>query len=206
MMAVMPPTPMSAAHPPSWPRVVVSSLPAASQASHGSYGAYIAELLAGGMVGARRGTDTGDHPPITPVRLGGGLSGSTASLFNMIVRHFICTVSPDCEYITTKVRCTTFSLAHSLYQWINDHVFACATSQAVATIGEEEFSTTGKRVTVPGWTALSSLSSLADTLLPEFRQGQRLGVRNLALREGQTKPPGYLTESELITMMEKHGA
>ena len=97
---------------------------------------------------------------------------------------------------------------------INDALCVClcvlgttrATSQVVATIGEEEFSTTGKRVTVPGWTALSSLSSLADTLLPEFRQGQRLGVRNLALREGQTKPPGYLTESELITMMEKHGA
>lgn len=133
-----------------WPRTVVAGGVPGSfcttgtrgsvlQASHASYGAFVAELLGGAMVPARRGTDTGDHPPITPMRGGGayctghaahahaqlhwqhsartdchvasraatvsagGLSGSTAALYNMIVRHFIATVSPDCEYITTKV-------------------------------------------------------------------------------------------------------
>ena len=63
------------------------------------------------------------------------------SLYNMIVRHFISTVSPDCEYITTKV---------------------------AASIGSETFTAVGKRVVNPGWTALSTSASMQDTVIPEF--------------------------------------
>lgn len=41
--------------------------------------------------------------------------------------------------------------------------------------------------------------------MPDFREGERFSFASLALRDGQTAPPGYLTESELIEKMEKHG-
>jgi DNA topoisomerase IA len=39
--------------------------------------------------------------------------------------------------------------------------------------------------------------------LPDLKSGDEVEVQNLMLREGKTEPPDYLTESELITLMEK---
>ena len=44
-----------------------------------------------------------------------------------------------------------------------------------------------------------------ENKLPDFREGERFSFASLALRDGQTAPLGYLTESELIEKMEKHG-
>ena len=48
-------------------------------------------------------------------------------------------------------------------------------------------------------------SENSDVTLPEFAEGENLTIAQCKLRLGQTSPPGYLTESELIGMMEKHG-
>lgn len=45
----------------------------------------------------------GDHPPITPMRANEGeLEGEQARLYDLVTRHFIATVSPDCVYEKTK--------------------------------------------------------------------------------------------------------
>ncbi len=41
----------------------------------------------------RQGVDKGDHPPITPVNLASDLFGDKARLYDMIVRHFLATVT-----------------------------------------------------------------------------------------------------------------
>ena len=41
--------------------------------------------------------------------------------------------------------------------------------------------------------------------VPAVAQGERLAVKEVKLAEKATSPPGYLTESDLITLMEKHG-
>ncbi len=39
--------------------------------------------------------------------------------------------------------------------------------------------------------------------MPKLNKGDELPVKELKLSERQTSPPDYLTESDLITLMEK---
>ncbi|KAB7499440.1 DNA topoisomerase 3-beta-1 [Armadillidium nasatum] len=47
--------------------------------------------------------------------------------------------------------------------------------------------------------------SLEDEVIPNLKKGDELTIVEVKLIEKQTSPPDYLTESELITLMEKHG-
>ena len=74
------------------------------QKSHPTWGAFVSRLLdESSMTSPKRGVDAGDHPPITPMRastedqVGGG---EAWRLYDFISRHFIASVSPDCEYET----------------------------------------------------------------------------------------------------------
>ena len=53
------------------------------------------DLLSAGVNKPRKGTDAGDHPPITPMRPASSneLSGDAWRVYDYIVRHFIATVS-----------------------------------------------------------------------------------------------------------------
>lgn len=44
-----------------------------------------------------------------------------------------------------------------------------------------------------------------DDIAHTFKQGESLKINEYKLVESQTGPPDNLTESELITLMEKHG-
>jgi len=46
---------------------------------------------------------------------------------------------------------------------------------------------------------------MEDEVLPDIHQGEMLDVQKVELYEGQTSPPDYLTESDLISLMEKNG-
>lgn len=101
-------------------------------------------------------------------------------------------------------------------------------------VGEETFSYAFKRITQPGFSALySSKVGGGPSSDPQFEdedseeeeeingsafdfvqvptdscchmQGEELEIANVATREGLTTAPGYLTESELIGLMEKNG-
>ena len=45
----------------------------------------------------------------------------------------------------------------------------------------------------------------SSNAVPDFCAGDSLKVKDIRLAERQTTPPDYLTESDLITLMEKHG-
>lgn len=45
----------------------------------------------------------------------------------------------------------------------------------------------------------------ADEYIPEFKQGETLEIQTIQLSEGKTSAPDYLTESELIGLMEQNG-
>lgn len=100
-------------------------------------------------------------------------------VYDYIVRHFIATISRDCKFITTTIRFT---------------------------IGTENFSTSSKTLVSPGYTAIMHWQALPKNELaaPQFDVDEELPFQ-VRLVECQTGPPEHLTESELITLMEKHG-
>ncbi|XP_047134051.1 DNA topoisomerase 3-beta-1 isoform X1 [Hydra vulgaris] len=151
------------------------------QCGNRSFGEYVSQLLSKGINKPRKGLDAGDHPPITPMRLASpnDLSSDMWKVYDYIVKHFISTVSYECCY---KVKTITFS--------INKEVFSC----------------TGKTVIDPGFTYVMDWQAIPkEESLPSFEINQSLETKDLKLVECLTTPPDYLTESELISLMEKHG-
>ncbi len=41
--------------------------------------------------------------------------------------------------------------------------------------------------------------------IPNFREGDTLQIRQVEVHQGRTMPPEHLSESDLISLMEKHG-
>ena len=151
------------------------------QQSHGHWGDAARELLSAGLSKPRKGYDAGDHPPITPMSPAteAELGGDAWRLYDYIVRHFIATVSPDCHYLQTTVKFE---------------------------VGQEQFSYSGKAVTSPGFTGVMYWQAIPDDeRMPPFEKGDSCHVVEAKLQEQQTSPPDFLSESELITLMEKHG-
>uniref|UniRef100_A0A671RCG6 DNA topoisomerase n=2 Tax=Sinocyclocheilus anshuiensis TaxID=1608454 RepID=A0A671RCG6_9TELE len=100
-------------------------------------------------------------------------------LYDYITRHFIATVSPDCKYLQTTI---SFS------------------------IGTESFTCSGKTLISAGYTEVMPWQGIAqEEALPVCERGDTFTVDEIKLLEKQTNPPDYLTEAELITLMEKHG-
>ncbi|PAA58106.1 hypothetical protein BOX15_Mlig004061g1, partial [Macrostomum lignano] len=137
--------------------------------------------ISAGLTKPRKGADVGDHPPITPTRAVGQneLSGDAWRLYEMVVRHYLATLLPDAKY-----ELTTVSL----------------------TVGPEEFSCSGTRLLDPGFTQAQPWLAVQETAaLGTRKPGQEFPITEAGIGEGQTGPPDYLTESELISLMEKHG-
>ncbi|KAK5643331.1 hypothetical protein RI129_007176 [Pyrocoelia pectoralis] len=151
------------------------------QVGNSDWGKDVSEILSQGINRPRKGHDAGDHPPITPMKAASRniLEGDAWRLYDYITRHFIGTLAKDCLYLTTTV---TFS------------------------VGEEVFSATGKSLIEPGYTTVMTWQAFGrNEILPTFTAQEMVPISDVRLVERQTGPPDYLTEAELITLMEKHG-
>lgn len=147
----------------------------------GQLGGYSDRLLRDGIQRPRSGVDMGDHPPITPVRAARGdvLDSDAMRLYSLVARHFLASISADAVFLTQRVE------------------FTC---------GGERFKASGSQIVSPGWMEVQlGLEAEAQRAIPSYAEGDRVPVRALRLSEGLTSPPGYLTESELIGLMERHG-
>ncbi|XP_053691267.1 DNA topoisomerase 3-beta [Sabethes cyaneus] len=144
------------------------------------FGAEACEILHD-MNTPRNGIDVGDHPPITPMKLASGneLEGDTWRLYNYICRHFLGTVSRDLKYRSTITKFT---------------------------IGDEYFTNTSTVLMEPGFTKVMTWFAFQkNEIITLFSANEKVKIKEVRLVESQTSPPDYLTESELISLMEKHG-
>ena len=151
------------------------------QQSNNDWGSEVRELLSKGLNKPRKGHDAGDHPPITPTRGASRdhLDTDSYRIYDYVVRHFIGTVSYNCKYLLTTV-----------YFDING----------------ESFTFAGKKLTEPGFTNVMTWQALnEEEVVPTLNKGEKLEVKEVKLAERFTSPPDYLTEADLITLMEKHG-
>lgn len=163
------------------------------QANNPEYSKYATNLLRHGYTQPRQGHDAGDHPPITPVGVPVNLSGDDWKIYDLVTCHFLATISKDATFLKTKAKFRS-------------------------TTCNEEFQLIGKRELDPGYLTVyggskrqeddeededGDLEAMGD--IPEFHRDQIYPIATMNIRQGHTTAPGYLTESELIGMMEKHG-
>jgi DNA topoisomerase-3 len=213
----------------SYPRTESSAYPASfdiaaalrEQQTDNRWGSYVRKLLAGGGHNkSKGGVDMGDHPPITPCRSAraGELSGDMARVYDLVVRHFIASVSNDAIWMSTRV---DFGI-----EALND---------------KGTFVLRGKQIVDPGFLEILMHKEYGDEKqsgdedndeedreIPYFQVGETIPLANcsnaaatsnskvavsmgemvhanLSVKEKITTPPFYLTESELITLMERNG-
>lgn len=151
------------------------------QQNSSDWGNEVKEILSRGVNRPKQGHDAGDHPPITPMKHATrtDLDSEAWKLYDYITRHFIGTLSRDCKYLSTT---------------------------ATILINEEVFTVTGKSLLDPGYTTVMTWQAFdKNEIVPNLKENEVVPIKEMRLTEHQTSPPDYLTEAELITLMEQHG-
>ncbi|GKY93229.1 hypothetical protein MPSEU_000290600 [Mayamaea pseudoterrestris] len=205
----------------SYPRTESSAYPKSfdiaetlrQQSSDSRWGSYVSKLLREGHNKSRGGVDMGDHPPITPCRAAGPheLSGDMARV-------------ADAVWKSTRVDFTVASLG-------DKGLFALRGKQIVdpgflEILLHKEYGDDAEK-NVDGYHDADD-DEEEDREIPDFAKGEIIPLTNsssssngskkvavaaafdgirgsLRIKEGVTTPPKYLTESELIGLMERHG-
>lgn len=151
--------------------------------SNQEYSKEVGKLLSKGWVKPKSGHDAGDHPPITPMKSATSndlYDRDSWRLYDYITRHFIGTLSGDCKYEQTVIN------------------FA---------IGEEKFTKNGATVLDPGFTEIMPWLAMSEDqrISSSISVGDEFLIGEVRLDERHTTPPDYLSEADLISLMEKHG-
>jgi len=123
---------------------------------------------------------TTDHPPIHPTGAGRRevLGEERWKIYELVVRRFLATLSPDARWSTVKVSLDA---------------------------GGEPYVATGARLVEPGWRKVYPYSAAEDHLLPPLAAGEELPLKDVLLEEKETQPPPRYTQSRLIQRMEELG-
>ncbi|HLY76915.1 MAG TPA: DNA topoisomerase I [Thermoplasmata archaeon] len=138
-------------------------------------------ILAQPTFRATRGrTETTDHPPIYPTGVVDPkkLKPDHAKVYELVVRRFLATVSPDCvgRSRTTKVR-----------------------------VRDQGFDGKGYKVLDPGWYRVYPYQHPEESALPALHIDQVVPVKDLRLTEDKTQPPRRFSQGSLIQEMERLG-
>lgn len=152
--------------------------------SHPDFGSYVRRILALGVKPTSGVKDDKAHPPIHPIKAATRsevekeLGRDGWRLYELIVRHFIATFSQRAQLEGRR------------------YVFD---------IGEEKFTYATLEVVDKGFLEIYSYDRPREVPHLPIKVGDNLQVLGVEVREGQTEPPPYLSESELLKLMEKWG-
>lgn len=211
----------------SYPRTESSSYPTSfdikgalqAQSQDNRWGGYVHNLLIEGHNQSRGGIDMGDHPPITPCRAAGQyeLSGDMARVYELVTRHFIASVSKDAIWNSTKVDVAIESLGDKGNFTLRGKQLVSPGFLAVLLHKEYGDEKDESRQLENN----DDDEEVQD--LPDFNKGDIFPIvsanstsskvtvevsgsrASLTVKEKMTTAPSHLTESELISQMERHG-
>ncbi|MEN3047647.1 MAG: type IA DNA topoisomerase [Candidatus Caldarchaeales archaeon] len=122
--------------------------------------------------------DDGAHPPIYPIRpfRSGGLLGT---IWEYVARRFVANA------------------------FLEDA--AVLSQEAAFDLAGVKLGASGRRVVRTGFLEVYVYQRVSDEPIPRLSKGERLEVVEVRLRRGLTSPPPRMTESELISLMERSG-
>ena len=146
------------------------------------WGQFAQGLVDGGFQQPREGKhDDKAHPPIHPITYAGptALGHDERRLYEYVVRRFLACCSEDAQGLATEIEL--------LY-------------------GEETFTARGVIVLHRNYLDVYVYEKWNDTAeLPKFRVGESFEPAEAIMSEGKTSPPNYLTEADLIALMDANG-
>lgn len=149
------------------------------------YGSYVKKLMEMKTIKPTRGEkDDKAHPPIHPTKsatreeIMAKYGRRGWQIYDLIVRHFLATLSREAEIQSIKV---------------------------TLDIGGEEFILRGQVTLNPGYLEIYPYEAVEEEYIPELRVGETVRVDKVELHEGETEPPPYLSEEQLLKLMEKYG-
>ena len=147
-----------------------------------AWGAYATSLLRGGFKQPRGGRHNDQaHPPIHPVNYvaSGSLSGDERRVYEFVVRRFLACCSED-----AKGESTTVEIDY----------------------GDETFFANGLLVLERNYLEVYPYEKWNSSQpLPRFNLHETFEPTEANITESETSPPGYLTEPELISLMDANG-
>jgi len=148
---------------------------------HGSY----AEKLLSTRIKPTKGTrDDKAHPPIHPTKpatkneLQNKLGRKAWKLYDLIVRHFLATLSSPAKVENRRI---------------------------LIDIGGINFTVRGTIIIEEGYFEVYPFERVEEEFLPDVKAGEHLEVVEVKLIEGKTNPPPFLSEAELLKLMDKYG-
>ncbi|KAH9843369.1 hypothetical protein Tdes44962_MAKER07438 [Teratosphaeria destructans] len=153
------------------------------QTQGGPWAHFAQGLMDGGFSRPRNGRNNDKaHPPIHPVNyveLAALPSPEERRVYEFVVRRFLACCSEDAKGSKTEISI--------LY-------------------GFETFSTSGLTVLQRNYLDVYPYDKWTSSQqLPDFREGETFEPTEARMHEGQTTAPGYLTEPELIALMDANG-
>lgn len=146
------------------------------------WGSFAQGLVGGGFQQPREGKhDDKAHPPIHPISHAGPsvLNSDESRLYEYVVRRFLACCSDDAKGMATDV--------HLQY-------------------GDEQFNAHGVIVLERNYLDVFIYEKWNDSPeLPKFTVGEQFEPTEAMINEGKTSPPNYLTEADLIALMDANG-
>ena len=152
------------------------------QTQGGPWRQFAQGLMNGGFSAPRNGRNNDKaHPPIHPVNFvdPSVLTHEEQRVHEFVVRRFLACCSQDARGSKTDIGI--------LY-------------------GTESFSTSGLTVLERNYLDVYPYDKWTSSQdLPDFREGEVFEPTEARMQDGKTSPPGYLTEPELIALMDANG-
>lgn len=176
----------------SYPRTETDRFPAKmdlkklveNQFPHPTWGSYAKSLIEQDLFRQPRGGKHNDeaHPPIHPIAYSDGRSfnAKEKKIHELVVRHFLACCSDDAKGSQTTVT----------LQW-----------------GPETFTTSALEVKLRNYLDIYPYRQWKTTAkkIPSFEIGEEVKLAKAEIKTGKTSPPEYMTESELIALMDANG-
>ena len=205
-----------------------------AQLADSRWSAYAQRLLDGDFQWPTPGgKDDNAHPPIHPCKPGANLQGDQAKIYELVTRRFLACCSQDARGHETGARREVWreescARPRDVPALVGDaHGCACKRLQPCrltlctpsptrfstarpssvvrAEMAGEEFSATGLMVIERNYLEIYTFDRWIARKIPTFYVGEHFEPTRLQMSEGSTSPPSYLSESDLIHLMETHG-
>ncbi|KAG0022004.1 DNA topoisomerase [Entomortierella chlamydospora] len=149
------------------------------QTQNSQWGRFAQRLTEGGYRNPRKGKNNDQaHPPIHPVMHTDNLDGNEKKVYEFITRRFLACCAEDAKGDQTDVE---------------------------VKVNTETFKATGLIIKERNYLDVYPYDKWTGAVLPNFIEGEEFIPTEFSMKSGATSPPTLLTESQLISLMDKNG-